>query len=103
MKKISKMLLMSAAVMALVLPLSASAKSKAVDPVAGKYKNLFVAKAERDLVGGRVEILSANGEVIATQVLQKRKMFIDFSDVKEGVYTIRVSKGNNVKEFQFEK
>ena len=94
---------MSAVILAVVLPLSASAKRHGADPVAGKNKNIFVVKTERKLVGGKVEILSAKGEVVATQVLQKKRMFIDFSDVREGLYTIRVSKGNDVKEFQFEK
>jgi hypothetical protein len=101
MKKISKILLIGAAVMALIVPLSAFAKR--TEPITGRDKKLFVVRTERKLVGGKVEILSASGELVASQTLQKRKMFIDFSDVKQGLYTIRVSKGNEVKEFQFEK
>jgi hypothetical protein len=66
-----------------------------------KYKNLFVFKTEKKLVGAKVEVLSENGQVVTSQVLQKRKMIIDFCDVRYGTYTIRVTKGENVKEYQY--
>jgi hypothetical protein len=71
--------------------------------VGSKYKNLFVFKTERKLVGAKVEVLSENGEVVTSQVLQKRKMIIDFCDVRYGTYTIRVTKGESVKEYQYVK
>jgi hypothetical protein len=103
MKKLSKILLVGVVALTMVLPLSASARRKAVDPVAGKYKNLFVFKTDRKLVGGKVEVISASGDIVTTQTMQKRKLFIDFSDVKEGIYVIRVSKGDRVREFKYEK
>ena len=74
-----------------------------INVVSSKYKNLFVFKTERKLVGAKVEVLSENGDVVTTNVLQKRKMIIDFCDVKFGTYTIRVSKGNKVKEYHYVK
>lgn len=71
--------------------------------IGSKYKNLFVFKTEKKLVGAKVEVLSENGEVVTSQVLQKRKMIIDFCDVRYGTYTIRVTKGENVKEYQYTK
>lgn len=68
-----------------------------------RYKNLFVFKTDRKLVGAQVEILSASGEVVTSQVLQKRKVIIDFCDVGHGTYTIRVSKDGRVKEFYYTK
>ena len=72
-----------------------------VNVVNSKFKNLFVFKTERKLKGAKVEVLSENGEVVTSHVLQKRKMIIDFCDVRYGTYTIRVTKGNNVKEYQY--
>ena len=66
-----------------------------------KYKNLFVFKTERKLVGAKVEVLSESGEIVTSHVLQKRKMIIDFCDVRFGTYTIRVTKGNSVKEYHY--
>lgn len=104
MKKLSEILLVSVVVLMVVaLPLSASARGEAVDPAAGKYKNLFVFKTDRKLVGGKIEVLSASGDVVTTQTMQKRKLFIDFSDVKEGTYIIRISKGDRIREFKYEK
>src|SRR5690349_20292555 len=74
-----------------------------INVVGSKYKNLFVFRTERQLVGAKVEVLSENGEVVTSQVLQKRKMIIDFCDVKFGTYTIRVSKGDKVKEYHYVK
>lgn len=68
-----------------------------------RYKSLFVFKADKKFLGARVEILSAAGEVIASQNLEKRKVIIDFGSVRYGTYTIRVSKGSETKEYQFVK
>lgn len=103
MKNLSKILLVGAVVLTMILPLSANTRPEGGDPVSGKSKKLFVFKATRKFVGAKVEVRAADGHVLTTQTMQKRKMFIDFSDVTEGVYTIRISKGDEVKEFQFNK
>lgn len=66
-----------------------------------RYKNLFVFKTDKKLVGAKVEVLTENGQVVTSQVLQKRKMIIDFCGVRYGTYTIRVTKGENVQEYQY--
>ena len=86
-----------------MLSMAATARDKEKEPKEGKEKNIFVFKADRKLVGGRVEILRENGAVLSEQILRKRKMIIDFEDVKDGEYTIRVIKGEKVQEFTFEK
>lgn len=68
-----------------------------------KQKNLFVMKADKKFRGARVEVLSASGNVITSGNLEKRKVVIDFNAVKFGTYTIRVSKGDETKEFHFVK
>lgn len=68
-----------------------------------KQKNLFVMKADKKFRGAKVEVLSATGNVITSGSLEKRKVVIDFNAVKFGTYTIRVSKGDETKEFHFVK
>jgi hypothetical protein len=68
-----------------------------------RYKNLFVFKTDKKFLGAKIEILSATGSVITSQNLERRKIVIDFGDVGYGTYTIRVSKGNQTKEFLFVK
>lgn len=89
---------------ALLLLTTATYASPAHDEVTGgpsRAKNLFVVKTQKRFTGATVEILSAQGEVIASQRLQKRKVIIDFGAVKHGTYIIRVSKDNAVQEFQY--
>jgi hypothetical protein len=80
----------------------ASAKDEII-PVSSKYKNLFVFKADKEFVGATVEICYSNGDVVATQKLEKRKMIIDFCDTRFGAYTIRVTKGDKEQEFYYVK
>ncbi len=93
----------------LILLISSSAgiaSFAATNPVDGKEvkeKNLFVLKANKKLLGASVEVIHSNGDVVTAQILAKRKMIIDFSDVKEGSYTIRITKGKQQEEFQYSK
>jgi hypothetical protein len=66
-------------------------------------KDLFVMKADKKFVGAMVQIYSSEGELLTAQHLLKRKMVIDFSPVTQDTYTIRVVKGEEAQEFQFEK
>lgn len=72
-----------------------------VNIVYSKHPNLFVFKANRKLLGAHVEVLSADGNQVTTQRLMKRKMIIDFCDVKSGIYTIVVSKNDLVQKYEF--
>jgi hypothetical protein len=72
-------------------------------PGYGKDKGFFIFKADRKLIGANVKILKSNGTVIAEQVLKKRKLVIDFNDIKSGSYTIRIVKDENIQEFTYYK
>jgi hypothetical protein len=103
MKKTTKILLIAAALFLVIQPLRAVSMDSVLGTAPGKNKSLFVVKTARKFVGAKVEILSSTGSVVTSQTLQKRKMIIDFGDVKFGSYTIRISKGDQVKEFQYNK
>ena len=77
--------------------------SESVSVVSSKYKNLFIFKAKKKFVGATVEIYSSNGEMVTSQHLQKRKMIINFCDVRYDTYIIRIAKGNNIQEFKYVK
>ena len=74
-----------------------------VDVKEVKEKNLVVFKATKKLIGASVEVIHSSGDVVTAQILAKRKMIIDFSDVKEGSYTIRITKGKQTEEFAYAK
>lgn len=91
-------------VLTVLLSYAAMAKDiSGKDPINGKDKNLYVIKTDKKFVGAKVEIVQANGTVIAEQILQRRKMIVDFDDMKMGSYTIRIKKGDEVKEMTFTK
>ncbi len=105
MKKIVVLLALSL-LLATVMSLTAAPvppHEEVVDVMNTKYKNLFVFKAERELLGAKVEVYSMNGDLVTAQRLHRRKMIIDFCDVKFGEYTIRITKGNRKQEFRYVK
>jgi hypothetical protein len=50
-----------------------------------------------------VEVYSSSGYLVASHRLTRRKMVIDFKNVSQGIYRIKVKKGNNLQEFTFTK
>lgn len=92
-------------VLSVLLTMAANANDRKDDrkPANDKNKNLFVVKADKNLVGAKVEILKSNGSIVAGQILTKRRLVIDFNDVKLGAYTIRIVKGDQVQEFIYTK
>lgn len=103
MKRIEIILLISVAAVVLMQPAGAAVMSGDPVSVSAKDKNLFVVKTDRKFRGANIEIFSSNGERVTVQQMTGKKVVIYFGDVEQGVYTIRVSKGETVKEFQFEK
>lgn len=65
--------------------------------------NIFILKAAKKYKGADVEVVSANGTVVTSQRLLKRKLIIDFENVQSGDYNIKVKKGTAVEEFKFTK
>jgi hypothetical protein len=84
-------------------PAPAGQSEEVVDVLQSRYPNLFIIRAERKYLGAVVQVLASNGEVVTSQRLQRRKMIIDFCDVKFGEYTIRIQKDNNKLEYTYVK
>jgi hypothetical protein len=102
MKTVVKVILFGALTVLLSIAAMANEPAKRWEPAGSKNKNLIIYKADRKFVGGKVEILS-NGRLIGEQVLQKRKLLIDFDSMKLGSYVVRITKGELVTEFTYEK
>jgi hypothetical protein len=54
-------------------------------------------------VGTQIEIFTSNGKLLTAQTTYKKEMAIDFCDARLGVYTVRVTKGDNSKDFHYVK
>jgi len=89
----------------MVTSLSLSARRIRDDVRGGdtKRESLFVLRTNKELVGARVEVFNTNGSLVTAQRLQKKKMIIDFTDARLGIYTIRVTKGGKTKDFHYVK
>lgn len=89
----------------MVASLSLSARRLHDDVRSGeaRHESLFVLKTNKELVGARVEVFYTNGSLVTAQRLAKKKMIIDFTDARLGVYTIRVTKGDKTKDFHYVK
>ncbi len=98
-----KIIILTIALLVIVLSVTASAKSEGISAVKSKHSSLFVLKTDKKFIGATVEIVSSSGEVITSHTLEKRKLFIDFKDVEQGSYTVRLTKGNEVREFNYRK
>jgi hypothetical protein len=64
---------------------------------------LFILTTTRQYKGGEVEVYSSSGYLVTSHRLIRRKMVIDFKHVSQGIYRIKVKKGNNLQEFTFTK
>jgi len=79
-------------------------KIKPVAPVkvvTTQYPNLFVFKVDREFKGATIEVYYSNGDLVYTKSLAKRKMIINFCDLKAGTYKIKITKDHHTEEFQY--
>jgi SOS-response transcriptional repressor LexA len=64
---------------------------------------VLVVKTEKEMIGGKVMVFNSNKELVTVSRMKRRKLEIDFSTADFGVYTVRIVKGNELKEFHFMK
>lgn len=76
---------------------------EAVDSWNTKSANKFIYKGNKRMIGATVEVFYADGTLVTKQVLKKKRMIIDFCEVRSGEYTIRISKDSKKKEYRFTK
>jgi hypothetical protein len=55
--------------------------------------NIVHLKLTRELIGATLEIYNESGELILRQVINERKVIIDFDGQQEGIYKIKIKKG----------
>ena len=82
-----------------VTTLAATKNDETTTTTSTRHKNFFKVRAQKRFLGATVEVFVGDGDLLTAQNLQKRKVIIDFGDAKGGTYTIRLTKGNETKEF----
>ena len=96
-----KILVLTIALLVMVLSLSASPKNEGVSAVKSKHNSLFVLKTDKKFIGATVEVVSSRGDIVTSHTMEKRRLIIDFKYVQQGAYTIRLTKGNEVRQFNY--
>jgi hypothetical protein len=89
------------AVLVIMTSLAWAAPKEEVEVINTKSENLFVFKVKSSLKGAEVQIYYSNGDLVSSQLLEKKKMIINFRDVKYGTYIIKVRKGKTMEVFNY--
>lgn len=71
--------------------------------VHSRKKETFAFNTGRDMKGAELKVLYSNGDVLVSERMRRRRMVIDFAEVKKGTYTILLMKNGMTKTFQYEK
>lgn len=66
-------------------------------------KNVFAIKVGSQWRGANMEVTNEFGEVILQEKLNKKRMKVDFNDMKAGTYTIKISKNESQEQFKYER
>jgi hypothetical protein len=83
---------------------SSAQSSKAMSVmVLSTSHELFYFKVSKEMLQGTVEVYNAQQQLIGRQLLDKRKMMIDFFDAAPGNYTIKVVAANQSFEYTYQK
>jgi len=66
--------------------------------------DVMVLKFDKDQIGGEVVVVASNGDEVSKTAIRRKKMIIDFDQVKFGTYKIMVLvDGVEVAEFNYNK
>jgi hypothetical protein len=71
--------------------------------ILSKKRDIFYFKLCKYFLGARVEVYDPEGKIIATEEITANKALIDFYFEKPGKYAIKFKKGNEQKDFTYNK
>ncbi|MEQ8425723.1 MAG: hypothetical protein RIA63_13490 [Cyclobacteriaceae bacterium] len=79
-------------------------QSDSISVVESVQDDLYILKIDKDLVGAKVIVTCSNGEEVSKLTIKRKRIVIDFDEVKFGKYTISIVKdGVTVEEFNYHK
>jgi hypothetical protein len=85
----------------LLLLANIPALAETMDTVRTGSRNELVMKLEKEFLGARVEVITADGKILLMNSLQRRKLVIVFAEPKIGSYLVRFTKGSLKQEFMY--
>jgi hypothetical protein len=57
-------------------------------------RSILYLKLKHELIGATLEIYNESGELVLSQVVTERKVLIDFDNERDGIYKIKIMKGD---------
>jgi hypothetical protein len=85
----------------LLLLANIPALAETMDTVRTGSRNELVMKLEKEFLGARVEVIAADGKILAVNSLQRRRLVIVFAEPQIGSYLVRFTKGSLKQEFMY--
>lgn len=73
------------------------------DVVRSRRNNVFAFTTDRAMRGAEVKVFYSNGDMLVSERMRRRRIVIDFAEVRRGTYTILLTKDGMTKKFQYEK
>ena len=72
--------------------------------VAEAQDDLYMLKVEKDLFGGQLVVTSSSGEVVSTMTIKRKRILINFEELKFGEYFVKIVKdGVEVEKYTYRK
>lgn len=66
-------------------------------------QNVLMLKVDKELIGATFQMLDSDGNVVSTNELTKKKRTIDFTDMQNDEYLVRITKDNFTRVFKISK
>ncbi len=68
------------------------------------HSELIMLRIEKDQIGSKVMVFHSSGDLVMSKTVKRKKLVIDFSEVKYGKYTVILMKdGVEIESFIFNK
>ncbi len=72
--------------------------------VAKAQDDLYMLKVDKDLFGSQLVVTSSNGEVVSTMTIKRKRILINFEELKFGEYLVQIIKdGVEVEKYTYHK
>ena len=63
-------------------------------------QNILTLKVDKELLGATFQVLDSDRQVVSTNELTKKKRTIDFTDMQNDEYVVRITKDNFTRVFK---
>jgi hypothetical protein len=77
------------------------AKSKNPVSIVSTSSSVLYLKFQKSMLGATIEVTDEKGNVVFSQVVNNKKVLIDFYYNEAGKYKVKIAKGDNLETFSY--